>query len=612
MFTHTKAQEQSAGIDTLSQDKFWLGLLYMEDGLLGFNSLVSNDDFFLHPEGRHRPDKELLASIESLKAHDAQDPNTHAICKYPARLKWLIEKGLLTVQELPQVDCPNFNEWYKKNKYQSVSLVFATGFLSNPASLFGHIFLKFNEHSINSPKNLLNLSVNYGATNTDSKNPLLYAVKGLSGFYDAVYNQTDFYTQNMLYGNTQLRDIWEYELNLTEDEITYLSLRMWEMFHHKFRYYFLTKNCAYFIADPLEKQLNIQMLNTHLPYSLPKHTIEDIESIVLDDGRKLVKQSKFIPSRQKVFFNKYKELNHTEKEAFLGLIKLDTIEFTSDTYQSLPTVSKKKLLDVLLDYESYQYAGDRQNESFKKINKTILLERFRLPANKKGEYAFPIIKETSPTSSPKSSMISIGGQYQQENLSYIVRVRPASHDYLGSEVARAPNSELETFDLSVELNHNNIDVQQFKLLNIKSLNTSATGLPDDWGLAWTVNFAYEPLVTAELDSRAYVAESQVGYSFGQIDDIVTPFILIGGSVFNEVSQYGHLRGLAEVGAIMNSSEYFAASMQVGYKHWIDGKIYSHPLVHFKSKIRLDRNISLRLNYSYELQHVLMSHLFFYW
>lgn len=606
------ALESKARIDSLSQSDFWLGLLYMEEGVFGYTSLVSNEDFFIDPEGSSDPQRELLASVRAFQNSNIQEANAHAICKYPARLKWLLENQLLTLQDLPEVECPSFNEWYKKKKYQSISLVFATGFLSNPASLFGHIFLKFNEHPIQSPKNLLNLSVNYGATNTDSKNPLLYAVKGLSGFYDALYNQTDFYSQNMLYGSTQLRDIWEYELNLTEDEITYLSFRMWEMFHHKFRYYFLTKNCAYFIADPLEKQLNIQLLNTYLPYSLPKHTIEDIESIVLEDGRKLVKQSKFIPSRQKVFFNKYKELNQSEQQVFLKIIKQDTIQFSFPSYESLPVISKKKLLDVLLDYESYQYAGNRQDESFKQMNKIILLERFRLPANEQGEYSFPQMSETSPTTSPKSSMVSLGGLYQQNQLSYLLRLRPASHDYLGSEVARAPNSELETFDLSIRLESNQVQIEHFKLLNIKSLNTSATGLPSDWGVAWTVNFAYEPLLTAQLESRAFVAEGQVGYSWGQIDDLITPFMLIGGSAFNEVNQYGNFRGIAELGAIMNSSEYFAASIQLGYKHWIDGQIYSHPLMHLKSKFRLSRNISLRVNYSYELQHILKSQMNYYW
>ncbi|MEI8605051.1 DUF4105 domain-containing protein [Pseudoalteromonas sp. B160] len=63
-------------------------------------------------------------------------------CKYPARYQWLLSQGLEFSE--PKVECTELIEWRDKQPIHSVSLVFASGYMSNPASLYGHMLLKLN------------------------------------------------------------------------------------------------------------------------------------------------------------------------------------------------------------------------------------------------------------------------------------------------------------------------------------------------------------------------------------------------------------------------------------------------------------------------------------
>ena len=82
--------------------------------------------------------------------------------------------------------------------------------------MFGHTFLRVNS-SYNSK--LLSYAINYAA-NADKKteNGFLFAIKGLFGGYYGKYNMLPYYEKLKQYRDTEQRDIWEYNLNLTKNE----------------------------------------------------------------------------------------------------------------------------------------------------------------------------------------------------------------------------------------------------------------------------------------------------------------------------------------------------------------------------------------------------------
>lgn len=117
--------------------------------------------------------------------------------------------------------------------------------MSNPASTFGHSLIKLN----NKESGLFDTSINYGALVPDNENMLRYIYQGLTGGYQAGFSDKYFYEQDLMYSNKEYRDMWEYKLNLTQEEKDLIILHLYEIITRKFDYYFLSRNCGYRVSE---------------------------------------------------------------------------------------------------------------------------------------------------------------------------------------------------------------------------------------------------------------------------------------------------------------------------------------------------------------------------
>ena len=135
----------------------------------------------------------------------------------------------------PSPTCTDYQEWLVTPNITSVNLLFVSGYLANPSSFQGHLLIRFD----NSTAEFLNNTTNYGAIIPENENPILYIVKGLFGGYDATYTDQQFYRFNHNYVESDMRDIWQYEFNLSIKERQFLAAHTWELLGQKFTYYFL-------------------------------------------------------------------------------------------------------------------------------------------------------------------------------------------------------------------------------------------------------------------------------------------------------------------------------------------------------------------------------------
>ena len=188
IFSHSSLANEQSLIE-FSTNKQWLKLLHYKPGSSS-ESYITSPDFFLSSS-------RILSSLEELKAtitalylpiNKNQSPNEHALCRFPARSTLIQQQlNLSAYGELPTIECAQYKIWRQQIKDDSVSLVFASGYMSNPASMYGHILLKFSAHDANKSSELLDTSVNYGAIVPSKENPLLYVLRGILGGYDAAF-----------------------------------------------------------------------------------------------------------------------------------------------------------------------------------------------------------------------------------------------------------------------------------------------------------------------------------------------------------------------------------------------------------------------------------------
>ena len=163
-----------------------------------------------------------------------------AICRFPARTIVLQQWLKFDPQTLAKDPCPKFQAYWEKVQPESVSIIFSSYYLNNPASAFGHTFLRIRkrEQWVSSEKReLLDSSVDYSA-DVDTENPFAYAIKGLFGLFPGTFKLRPYFYKVREYNDYESRDLWEYELNLTDAQVVLLAAHLFELGSTYIPYYY--------------------------------------------------------------------------------------------------------------------------------------------------------------------------------------------------------------------------------------------------------------------------------------------------------------------------------------------------------------------------------------
>ena len=173
-------------VQQLANDPFWISLGHYEARTLGgWRSYVSDDKFFIAPDGAQHPDAELRATVEALYSPLSLG-DKHPQCVYPARTRWL--KAQLNLTDLPKAECAEFSQWFKDVAPHSTVMIFPAAYLNSPSSMFGHTLLRIDQADVQHNKTaLLSYAINFGAYIEGSDNSILYAWKGLAGGYPGLF-----------------------------------------------------------------------------------------------------------------------------------------------------------------------------------------------------------------------------------------------------------------------------------------------------------------------------------------------------------------------------------------------------------------------------------------
>lgn len=260
---------QKARALNLHDERYWDILLHYQPRGAGRKSLVDDPNFFLSPHGKTDPRAELEADIAMFffPAPEGTDPLR---CEYIARYEWLKERLAIDETRLPGGACAAFDEFVKEADPQSAVLVFPAAHINGPASMFGHTLIRVDGRR---ESRLVSYAITYAATEVDT-NGFLYAAKGLFGFYPGRYTILPYYEKIREYNDIGQRDIWEYNLNLTQPEVRRMLRHAWELRDRYADYYFFDENCSYVLLFLLESARPAAHLTDRFPVSvLPIDTV---------------------------------------------------------------------------------------------------------------------------------------------------------------------------------------------------------------------------------------------------------------------------------------------------------------------------------------------------
>jgi hypothetical protein len=99
--------------------------------------------------------------------------------------------------------CPALGRYEQAVDPTGVSIVYSANYLNNPASAFGHTLLRLKQRrpvGSTQTSEQLDFGIDFIAT-TDTKNPFLYAFKGLTGLFPGVFRFHSYEYKIREYGN---------------------------------------------------------------------------------------------------------------------------------------------------------------------------------------------------------------------------------------------------------------------------------------------------------------------------------------------------------------------------------------------------------------------------
>jgi len=599
----------------------WLKLLKYEGNGKARHSAVISDEFFFADNGNRNPEAELAATLEAFATplqpqyNDKGEPlgpdaskNEHPQCRFRGRYTWL--KSQLDLSTISEIDCPAFEEW--SSGVTSISFILATGYLNNPASFYGHTLLKLNTEVHDQKNNrLLDQSVNYGAIIPDRENPLVYIIRGVSGLYEAGFTHKEFYYHDHNYGDAQLRDQWEYELNLTAEEVQLVTAHAWELLGRKYDYYFFTRNCAYRMAELFEVVEGVDF-KPERTFMMPQAFFQELSQARHND-EPLIRNLYYHPSKQQILYDSYLTLNTEQQKIARDLVT--TGDFSGDAaYLLQPTESRQIITDTVMNY--YQFAEVAVEGRHSSVEPTApqysaaLKERFRLPVGT------PVLDTKTPAEphyGRNPSLLRISGKHllSTDTTGLQLLVRPAYYDALDSSAGHVKNGQLAMGTVAFTAYDESLQLDYFDLINITSINNAITYLPGDRGFAWKLRAGAIRQTVACEDCVIPRVSGSVGKAYSLVDQHLMVAGYVGGALQDSRNDSGYAYASAGVDIILHLP---SVDMQLSSEirqhidsHWADE--YDH-----RAEIRFatSTNSEIRLIGQHNRESSISAGVGFYW
>ncbi|MQW92140.1 DUF4105 domain-containing protein [Acinetobacter wanghuae] len=490
----------------LDQNKTWQRLLYANKEL---KSEVTYTGFFYAKNGQNDLKQELEMNVQAL--FDQAEDNQSIRCKFPARSEFLIKALNISETELPEVTCSELEDWLGQIKPYKATLIYATDFMGNPSSMFGHTLLRLDPKN-QKQLNLISYAVNYAAT-VEGEQSWSYAWKGLTGQYPGEYSLMPYYRKVKEYGDLESRDLWEYELNLTEQETQFLVKHIWELKQVKFPYYFINDNCAYRLLgliDLVRPELNVQQ--QFKLSAIPMQTLKEI------DHNQLIADVVYRPALETQLNAQSKQHGHALAKV-AHYLSLSQPQAFSKQLDGFDPQDQAKILEMAYD-DLYLQLNARKvdaKQAEPKLRQLLIL-RSQLSVDK--QRAAVKIPKIDPVKSHDASQITLStGQLQNDSF-FEISSRAAYHDLMDPQGGYRIGTQLKFLDASLQYRDHELKLDHFELLAVNAYNPiTAFKTPLSWGfnLGWKQEAQHQGEFSDQHQHGVFNLNTQFGFSVADAD-----------------------------------------------------------------------------------------------
>jgi hypothetical protein len=491
----------------LAEAEDWLRLGHWKPRRFGrgVESDAERAGFFLTAEGRTNPGAELEAMVAALYDPSPGPESRAPRCRFPARTAWLIERLGLEPGALPPLRCASYEDWRRLLDPAAVSLIFASAYLNNPASMFGHTFLRLERGKYGEDERLLDNTLNFGAE-TAEESGALFAVKGLLGLYPGKYTLKPYYMAVEQYNNIESRDLWEYRLVLTPAEVERLARHAWEMGQATFPYYFFSKNCSYQLMPALEAAMPGRALMAGAPAVVAP--VDTVRAALASPG--LVAAVQYRPSHATTMRRRRGLLTPLELRA-ADAFRLGRAEEGDRLSAGMPPDRLALVLDAAQDYILYK-------EGYSPDVPPAVRERERAVLTRRAKLATPVVEPPPPSwAAPPDEghlrrRFQIGAGARNGGSFTELAWRPGYHDLLDRAGGYAPGAQIEGFSWRLRYDHDDrrLYVRDLRVVEVLSVSPWDSWMrKPSWTVGTGLDTAFE-LGKPAADSLVYEGHAGTG------------------------------------------------------------------------------------------------------
>lgn len=393
------------------------------------------------------PYQELLKNLEEA------NNNISYQCLFPYRAKLLSRAGLWKLRE---INCTTHSDWRSVFSTEKLSLAFASQYLSNPASVFGHTFLVLSpdRKEKNPHPRFLDVTISYAAQMPPNVGAFDYAIKGIGGGFKGRFFDEPFYQRIYEYTRMEMRDIWVYPIKISSAQIDDFLDHVFELtVRDYFPYYFADENCSYMLLRMLEVIFDEkQMSETFHSYVLP------IETIKILNQENLLEKGEIIPSMRSKFLAELDLLTGYEKHEVMAAIRGDMQRLTT-----------KDSIDTMITYMDKTKIENKGVSSLKEQQdfQSLLLKRSKLGPKIEKKIDYPTL---DPAQSHDPYAVSVkAGQISGKGFQEL-EFRPAFHEIIDQGHGYIKHSQIKLLSPTARLDdRGGLKLQQFQFFNIGNL-----------------------------------------------------------------------------------------------------------------------------------------------
>ncbi len=604
-----EAQPPRPSLFDVAESRDWLALGHWRkdwrQGWRGWRSEVTGPSFFLADNGRTDPYAELRATLKAFAAPiEGIAEKDHAQCRFLARREFLFAKLAIGEEEIPRHPCREYSAWKAKLDPEGVSIVFASAYMGNAASLFGHTFLKFHGRENGDDKDLLNYGVSYFAY-TGSDGGIPFALFGLTGGYHGYFSMKPYHETLREYANLEGRDVWEYRLSLTTPEVERLLNHLLELQQTHFDYYFLDRNCSYQLLAALDAaKPELGLSDAFLYHVIPADSVR-----VLAAKQGLVQSVRYRPSLLTTFLEAREPLGSNELSLSRRLVAAKSSAEAANARLELEALDKDRRLLVLDSSLAYvDWLGAKQPTAY--LDRAHGLKTQRASLGLQREPASASLHATArarPETGHDSARVGPTFGTRGERFFSGLQFRFAYHDLLSDDAGHRPDAHLEVLRAEVRGWAGPGDLRELRLHELTALEIVSLPSVDEFmqPLAWRAKAGATNL--EDIRNALVLAPSLSGGVGAAASPLPRPYrrhltlftFAQGHAEQSDELRFGYRAGLSWQAQALARVWNGRARMNLGYetKRYFLGDEKLVPTFWARAGVSLSRNWEIRLSAS---------------